>query len=63
MFKNVFLTIDTSDMYDTKSSNGYQLIYEVEEKLVKAGTGNTIFYLFLIIKCLSNFLSLTYGPD
>jgi len=40
MFKNVFLTIDTSDMYDTKSSNGYQLIYEVEEKLVKAGTAS-----------------------
>lgn len=49
MFKNVFLTIDTSDMYDTKSSNGYQLIYEVEEKLVKAGTGNTVFIYFLLL--------------
>ena len=49
MFKNVFLTIDTSDMYDTKSSNGYQLIYEVEEKLVKAGTGNTIFIYFFYL--------------
>ena len=36
-------------MYDTKSSNGYQLIYEVEEKLVKAGTGNTVFIYFFYL--------------
>ena len=48
-------------MYDTKSSNGYQLIYEVEEKLVKAGTGNTIIYLVFSLN--QNFLASHMDPS
>jgi hypothetical protein len=38
LFKSVKLTVDTSEMYENASPNGYQLIFEVEEKLLNAAT-------------------------
>lgn len=38
MFKSVKLTVDTSEMYEDATTNGYQLIYEVDEKLLSAST-------------------------
>ena len=62
-------------MYDSKSSNGYQLIYEVEEKIMNAGTGELRFVkkvfsqLTFFDKCFESFenknrnFSLEYGSN
>lgn len=42
LFKSVKLTVDTSEMYENASPNGYQLIFEVEEKLLNAATSTQL---------------------
>jgi len=38
LFNSVKMTIDTTEMYEHKTENGYQIIYEVDEKLVHLNT-------------------------